>query len=179
MSKAAYYIYMHLISIILVLAGAINWLIVGGFQYNLVSGIFGKYSYVIYILVGLAGLRLAFQRDTYLPYLGWNVLPSSLIEEKIQGDADLHIKIDAPKHAVKVIYWASEKSDKDNLNYVSAYQNFNNSGVSLVKDNQAIVHLKCPSKYNVFYKQLPKHFHYRFVMDSGFISDIRTKQIEC
>lgn len=52
------------ISLILVIVGALNWLLVGIFQWDLVSAIFGGestrvssvLSRVIYSLVGLAGL---------------------------------------------------------------------------------------------------------------------------
>lgn len=47
------------ISLILVIIGAINWLLVGLFNFNLVSAIFGERSAaskVIYVLVGIAGL---------------------------------------------------------------------------------------------------------------------------
>lgn len=48
------------IALVLVIIGALNWLLVGLFQYDLVAGIFGgpaaSISRVIYTLVGLAGL---------------------------------------------------------------------------------------------------------------------------
>jgi uncharacterized membrane protein YuzA (DUF378 family) len=54
---------------VLVILGAINWGLIGLFQWNLVTAIFGGdvrpaqasgFSQFIYILVGLAGLALAF-----------------------------------------------------------------------------------------------------------------------
>ena len=47
------------IALLLVIIGAINWLLVGIFNYNLVVSIFGVMSFVsraIYILVGISGL---------------------------------------------------------------------------------------------------------------------------
>ena len=47
------------IALALVIVGAINWLLVGLFNFNLVSAMFGERSAaskVIYVLVGLAGL---------------------------------------------------------------------------------------------------------------------------
>lgn len=52
------------IALILVIVGAINWLLVGAFQWDLVTAIFGGdtvrassgLSRLIYVLVGLAGL---------------------------------------------------------------------------------------------------------------------------
>ena len=47
------------IALTLVIIGAINWLLVGLFKFNLVDAIFGSLSVltrIIYILVGIAGL---------------------------------------------------------------------------------------------------------------------------
>lgn len=47
------------IAITLVIIGAINWLLVGLFEFNLVDYIFGSLSIltkIIYILVGISGL---------------------------------------------------------------------------------------------------------------------------
>ena len=47
------------IALLLVIIGAINWLLVGIFNYNLVDSIFVVMSFVsraIYILVGISGL---------------------------------------------------------------------------------------------------------------------------
>ena len=48
-----------LLSLILIVIGALNWLLVGLFRYDLVSTLFGMdtgFSRLIYILVGLAGI---------------------------------------------------------------------------------------------------------------------------
>lgn len=47
------------IALTLVIIGAINWLLVGLFKFNLVDAIFGNLSVltrIIYIIVGIAGL---------------------------------------------------------------------------------------------------------------------------
>lgn len=47
------------IALTLVIIGAINWLLVGLFEFNLVDAIFGSLSVItriIYVIVGLAGL---------------------------------------------------------------------------------------------------------------------------
>lgn len=48
------------ISLVLVIIGALNWLLVGLFKYDLVASLFGGsatlISRIIYVLVGLAGL---------------------------------------------------------------------------------------------------------------------------
>lgn len=57
------------IALILVIIGALNWGLVGLFNFNLVSAIFGErsaISKIIYILVGLSGLYLIFVIPTLL-----------------------------------------------------------------------------------------------------------------
>ena len=48
------------ISLVLVIIGALNWLLVGLFRYDLVASLFGGtdslISRIIYVLVGLAGI---------------------------------------------------------------------------------------------------------------------------
>ncbi|MDF2883606.1 MAG: hypothetical protein K0R54_4163 [Clostridiaceae bacterium] len=53
---------MDKISFILVILGAINWGLIGLFNFNLVAAIFGEpapmIARIIYILVGIAGLNM-------------------------------------------------------------------------------------------------------------------------
>jgi len=65
----------HWISLILVIIGAINWGLVGLFQFDLVAAIFGGeqavLARVLYTLVGIAGVVLAVtstQRDPALQH---------------------------------------------------------------------------------------------------------------
>lgn len=50
---------LNCIVLTLVIVGALNWLLVGLFEFNLVDSIFGELSIlsrIIYVLVGIAGL---------------------------------------------------------------------------------------------------------------------------
>jgi uncharacterized protein len=54
---------LHVVSLILVIVGALNWGLVGLFDFNLVSALFGQetaFTNLIYVLVGLAGLAVIF-----------------------------------------------------------------------------------------------------------------------
>ena len=54
---------LHVIALVLVIVGALNWGLVGVADVNLVSALFGEdtaLSNLIYILVGIAGLIVAF-----------------------------------------------------------------------------------------------------------------------
>lgn len=59
----------HLIALVLTIIGAINWGLVGLFQFDLVAELFGGVmapaSRVVYTLVGIAGLVLAFTSAAY------------------------------------------------------------------------------------------------------------------
>lgn len=52
--------YMNLVTLLLIIIGGINWLLVGLFQYDLVAGLFGGQgaglSRIVYTLVGLSAL---------------------------------------------------------------------------------------------------------------------------
>ncbi|HEX9007973.1 MAG TPA: DUF378 domain-containing protein [Patescibacteria group bacterium] len=64
---------LHAIAKALVLIGAINWGLVGLFNFNLVTAIFGSVPMVeqwIYILVGLSGLWILFTHKSYCMYCG-------------------------------------------------------------------------------------------------------------
>ena len=60
---------MNIVALILMIVGALNWLLVGIFNFNLVSWIFGAgsvISVILYILVGLGGIWgivMLFQRN--------------------------------------------------------------------------------------------------------------------
>ena len=59
-----------IIAIIIAIIGCLNWLLVGLFQFNLVAALFGAASIIstiVYVIVGLAGLWLAF-------YLIWQAI---------------------------------------------------------------------------------------------------------
>ena len=50
---------MNIVALILMIVGALNWLLVGVFNFNLVTWIFGAgsvISTILYILVGLGGI---------------------------------------------------------------------------------------------------------------------------
>lgn len=50
---------LDIIALILVVIGAINWGLIGFFQFNLVDSLFGtmsSFSRIVYALVGIAGL---------------------------------------------------------------------------------------------------------------------------
>ena len=63
---------LRIIAYILVIIGAINWGLVGFFNFDLVAAIFGEMSFItriIYDLVGISALILLFTyRDIYIEH---------------------------------------------------------------------------------------------------------------
>ena len=81
---------LHKIAIVLLVIGALNWGLVGAFRINLVDRLLGKgtgLSRAVYVLVGIAALGVAFNRDTYLPFLGESVFPCSVLPDQVPAGA--------------------------------------------------------------------------------------------
>lgn len=51
-----------ILSCILVIVGALNWLTIGFVGYNFVEDVFGKHSNIIYCTVGIAGLYMLIRK---------------------------------------------------------------------------------------------------------------------
>jgi hypothetical protein len=129
------------------------------------------------LLAFVACVWLVMQRSTYLPFLGPAVLPSSVLAER-RVPKNATVIVDIPSKADKIVYWASEPS-KTKPNPWAAYKDFKNSGVVDVTNGIAEVHLRCPGTYVVRGKVLPRHVHYREVLGSGMMSDVKTVGVIC
>ncbi|BBI34613.1 DUF378 domain-containing protein [Cohnella abietis] len=47
---------LNIVALALLIIGGVNWLLIGLFEYDLVAGIFGKASRVIFTIVGICAL---------------------------------------------------------------------------------------------------------------------------
>ena len=47
---------LNLITLILAIIGGLNWGVIGLFDYNVVAAIFGDFSRLVYVIVGLSAL---------------------------------------------------------------------------------------------------------------------------
>lgn len=136
----------------------------------------------IYVLFGLASIYLLTINPTYtfLPFLDKTVLPPSLLLLSEQADTNAEIKVHAPD-AIKVAYWAAQQ-DKGKVidDPYDAYSSYENIGVAAVKDEYAILKLKCPSKYKVGKPkvELPRHLHFRMIFANGVLSEVKTVSLE-
>lgn len=174
------HIKLHMIAMIIVLIGSLNWLIIGFGYSNTISYIFSKYDKFIYILIGISALYLLFNRDTYLPFLGWSAFPGHTLQVSSSDKANLSIRVPAYENAVKVVYWAANPGKKIINNPITAYTDTSNFGVSEVEqDGTAILYFQCPQQYKVCGHTLDKHIHYRSIMNDGMLSPVETVNIHC
>jgi uncharacterized membrane protein YuzA (DUF378 family) len=175
----SYKINLHILLMVLVIVGSLNWGLVGIFNFDLVKqfgSLFGNkmqhnVSSFIYILVGMAALILLIQRDTFLPFLGHTVMPKPINEYKPSGDV-ITKKIENLPPNVKVIYWAALPSDKTIDNPYDAYGEYTNQGVTTSDANGiATLTVQKPTDYKVPLKgTLKHHIHYRYWTSAGMAS---------
>jgi len=174
-------IYIHMITITLILLYSIisALYILFNDNYNIFIRIFA-------IFIIAAAVILMMKKDTFLPFLGLAHLPNTLIaDEKIPKGANLSYSIDMNEYedGTIIIYWAANKTDKIIEDPYEAYKNYNNVGVSKVKNGKAEVRIFCPDRYKVkkvFNQLLERHFHYRIVYkDTGFLSPVMTVKVDC
>lgn len=173
------YIHMGTITLILLYSIISSLYILFSDNYNIFLRIF-----VIFIIA--SAVVLIMKKDTFLPFLGLAHLPNTLIaEEKIPNGANISYSIDMNDYedGTKIIYWAANKTDKIIEDPYEAYKNYNNVGVSKVKNGKAEVRIFCPDRYKVkkvFTQLLERHFHYRIVFkDTGFLSPVMTVKVDC
>jgi hypothetical protein len=153
----------------------------GLFGKDLITYVTGKYASVaniIFVLVGVAALAVAFHRDTYLPFLGPSVVPCSLLKEQTPENANVEVKI-ITNPGAKVLYWAAEPANndfKELLDWRKAYLGFRNAGVTLAgPDGVATLRVRKPEVYKVpVVGELAAHIHYRVCGDSGMIGRVET-----
>ena len=161
-----------------IIIGALNWGCIGILNKNIVEKILGNksiFSKILYALIGVSALFLAFYRDTYLPFLGETVFPSSVLKEQTPAGATKRLQIKLKPHT-KIIYWASEPGDNINMkSFNLAYDKYENAGVT-ISNNEGIATIKIrqPQSYTVPLKTLSPHVHYRVVTESGFLGPVNT-----
>ena len=166
----------------LIIAGALNWGLIGFFDFNLVEWLsdhtLEHLDTVIYCLVGISALFYFLFRDYYLPFLGYTVFPCGSMTQKVPDNADTDIVVKVEPH-VNVIYWASEHGNKVIENPWIAYSQYSNAGV--VKSDQtgnAVLRVRSPAAYKVPGRTLSPHIHYRTCDSDGMLSRVKTVFID-
>ena len=172
--------YLQKIAIGAIVLGALNWGFIGGLHINIIEKLIGKtiITKILYIIMGFSALFLVFNRDTYLPFLGETVFPSSVLQEQTPAGATRTVKVKV-KPLTKIVYWASEPGDNlEQKNYNIAYDKYENAGVTISDNNGvALVKVREPQSYTVPFQTLLPHVHYRAVQESGFLGPVRTKNL--
>lgn len=178
------YTSVRMVAIALVLIGGVNWFAVA-FGYNLVesinrilSGVFRRrlsIDKVIYFIVGLCAIVLAFDRTLWLPFLGESVLPSVLIPLTSATANDNTVEVHVAPNT-KVAYWSAkpgnespeiptviESPSSSPPTVKDAYGKFENSGVVMSDENGvAILAFDKGTPYIVpSGRQINSHVHYR------------------
>jgi uncharacterized membrane protein YuzA (DUF378 family) len=181
--KANFMVYLHILVVVLLVIGGLNWGSVGAFDYDFVRAIFKSYSKYIFMLVGVAALYFGLSRDSYLSFLGWFALPESVLIPFQPKGANLKVKVKAMEGATKVVYWATnpgQATNKVNTPEI-AYNSTQNTGVVQVINGEAILSFKCPQEYKVILglKTIKKHVHYRCVLPNGWVSSVKSVFVEC
>jgi uncharacterized membrane protein YuzA (DUF378 family) len=175
----------------IIVLGALNWGLVGIFDFDLVKSFGNLFGYkagdmisrFIYITVAMSALVLIVQRDTRLPFLGMTVVPQPMTNYKPTGELVSKVVKDLPPN-VKVVYWAAQSSDKVVDNPTDAYGDYSNQGVTTTDaDGVATFEVRKPTSYkipyyyNPFVGTLESHIHYRYWTSAGMASRIYTIDI--
>ena len=177
---------LHMVLMLLVIVGSINWGLVGLFNLNLVDVLSTNLNKLlnttlpinnaIYVLVAIAGIWLAMNRNTWLPFLGSSVLPANLLQLKKPEKSDKVVTIQTEMPNTKVVYWASlPKGDKPPVE--EAYSDYSNSGVVMTDDKgKAELPILTGSSYVVpSGKEISRHVHYRLAgLPWGMVGKVMT-----
>jgi uncharacterized membrane protein YuzA (DUF378 family) len=184
MKKMYFKIRLNQFYLLLVLVGAFNWLLTM-YGYNLVEiinssvnnllGVNTRLNSIIYILVAFSAIMIAKNRNSWLPFLGDAVLPTSaLIPDKIiNGSVQVPIQT---KPNIRIVYWAS-LPEKDNYPVGEAYGDFTNSGTTRADANgNAVLSINPSTAYVVpGGRTIKRHIHYREIDGEwGMMGEIKT-----
>jgi uncharacterized membrane protein YuzA (DUF378 family) len=186
--------YLYLLSIILVILSAliIGYMSIDG--QNIVETInkntFNNiiFTKIIYASIGIAGLYLALNKNTYSLFIDNSLFPAPALINHYKYD-DLAITVDG-EGGKNIVYWAADPENdqmynecKDKICTAKEAHNKNdNTGVVPVSvDGTATLFLKCPKTYKtgIFDKTMPKHINYRIIKNNNILSEVKTKEINC
>ena len=168
-------LYVHKISIVFLVLAAINSGVMGALRVNLVERLVGKsLGRVVYILMGVAAIFVAFHRDTYLPFLGESVFPSSVLQNQEPTGATRSISIRVSPNT-KVVYWAAEPTTGKVLFADKAYGGYNNAGVALSdQGGNVVLKVRDPQSYTIPFGKMQPHIHFRECSMTGFLGPVKT-----
>jgi len=174
----------NMILFAVVLVGAINWGATAlGYNFvQLLSTNVNSYfnvnypiDKIIYIVVAVSAIWLASKRTTWLPFLGYGIMPSSVVPLTKPTGANRKVNIKTQPNA-KIVYWASKNSN-DKENVVDAYGDYSNAGVvNADSKGNAVLEVIEGAGYVVpSGKQISRHIHYRTIgLPDGMMGKVMT-----
>lgn len=172
-------VWLELLTLALIVIGALNWGLVGAFKFDLVRWFSKKtikgLDTFIYLLVGVAAIVHLFSRDYYLRFLGRAAFPCGAMLERIPVGADVRVSVSAPPGS-NVVYWAAEPGADVKASPWIAYQENANSGVARADAHGvALLRVRNPVAYRVPMRgELKPHVHYRICEKSGMTGRVET-----
>lgn len=132
-------------------------------------------SNIIYCIAGIIAIKLFMTRDFYLPFLGYTVIPSTVMPVHIPDKTNTTIPIKT-KPNTKIIYWSALATKKD-TQVEKAYGDYINSGVVLSDDN-GLANLQIQESTGYIVprnKHIKRHVHYRLVDETlGMLNPVET-----
>ena len=166
------------LAMFLTIIGGLNWLSAAFLKKDLVAYAFESNEYlskIVYGLVGISALALAFRRDTYLPFLGDTVVPTGLLQESSPSDATWKVTVATNMPNKKILYWASEPDGSKKTPW-GAYKSYANSGVAMSNDKGVVeMTVRKPiGYYTPWGKWLKPHIHYRVQKTNGMLGRVET-----
>lgn len=175
--------YFKNIYLLVVIVGAINWglsvLDINVVDYlsktlNQIIGIDFQFDTIIYLFIAISGIKLL-SRNNFLPFLGKTVVPTSLVPIKNNKFNKEKVVVKVKPNS-KVMYWAAKKMKDEKQIVWKAYDDYENSGVTIAdKNGNATLILEKGSGYIVpGGKYIKPHVHYRYELSPGMFSEIKT-----
>lgn len=175
-------LHIHFIFMILIfIISTINALYIIGIENG---NVFIKLLSIILIFLMI---YMSYFKGTFLPFLADCAFPIGLIPNEMyppKSNFEIELNFDYPDGS-KVIYWSAyPNNDNKNLIYNNpqdAYGDYKNSGVAIINNGKAILHIYCPNKYKIpMGIVLDKHIHYRIALPNNpILTDVKTVFINC
>lgn len=184
-SHKRFLVWIEMLSLLLIVVGALNWGLIGVFGFNLVQWLAKTVGWkgletLVYVLVGLSALLHIVSRDYYLTFLGECAFPCGSLTPRVPEGADTEVEVLVEPN-VNVIYWAAESGGRDLKNPWIAYQQLANAGVAKSDSNGfAVLKVRSPATYKVgalFKRTLAAHIHYRVCKYPGWLGRVETVKV--
>ncbi len=169
-------IWIHIFSIIIILFFSIFYSV----YIILYPNVYLIIKFIAFIIL-ICSIYIALNRNTYLPFLGYSVFPSKLLNNEVSPlNANLTgiLDIDEIDNTI-IVYWGAMNKGHIHNNPKEAYGDYSNSGIAFVKNKKATIKFNCPDNYIVGY-DVKKHIHYRIIKpNSIMMSPVYKKEVYC